>query len=105
LPNPTFQDSQALVNKLNNQTMMDGSKRVYVRSTNKRKIDYDFELCYPKALELEEFVKAYMGVEWRLIDMENKVWRVIFLPDVFELDKERETLVRASLSLEGYRLV
>lgn len=105
LPNPTYQDAVSLVNKLNNKTMMNGAKRVYVRSTPKQKIEYEFEMCYPKALELQAFVEAYEGVEWRLIDMENRVWRVIHVPDVFELVKERETLVRASLSLEGYRIV
>lgn len=104
LPNPRFQDSRNLTNAILNKTMMDGSKRVYKRSTSQRQLDFRFLLHYQKALELEAFIEAYYGEQWRIITHANQIWRVYYMPEISDITKVKEDVVQAALTFEGVRL-
>jgi len=82
LPNPQFQDSQALADQIAYDEATDGTPRTYVTRTVFRTLKFSWEDIGPaKLLEIQEFIQEYTGVRIKIIDHQDVVWRAILLPD------------------------
>jgi hypothetical protein len=87
LPNPQFSDSEALVDSLQQQRAMDGTRYVYVhRRQGRRKVQWTFLLTRNKALELRAFITSYFASQIRATDHNGEVWVGNFVNNPFELD-------------------
>ena len=87
LPSPQFSDSEALVDSLQQQRAMDGTRYVYVhRRQGRRKVQWTFLLTRNKALELRAFITSYFASQIKAIDHNDEVWVGNFVNNPFELD-------------------
>lgn len=87
LPNPAFDDSEALTVSMSEQRSMSGLLYTYVKTKNqRRKLLLRFELNRMKALELQAFVKAYFRTQIQLLDHNNTIWVGHFTSNPFEFD-------------------
>lgn len=59
LPNPTFGDSEGVVQSQNLKRSIDGTVRTYIKRAGRRKMAWSFVMTRNKAIELREFAYAY----------------------------------------------
>lgn len=75
LPNPLFDDSRASESKVQVKHTMTGRAVTYVQQSDRFAITLPFRLTRMKALELQAFLAAYQGAEWRLTLYDGSQWR------------------------------
>jgi len=106
LPSPDLGDNEALKNRLDIHKSMTGLRRTYVNSSDRNTLTYNFKITRSKALELEEFIKAYNSEQWRVTSYDGRVWIVNLMNNPFQFTSiskagpRRETLT-VQLQLEG----
>jgi len=89
LPNPTFNDSEALTDSVSEQKSMSGILYTYVKTTGARRLLLlQFELNRMKALELRAFIKAYYQSQIQLTDHNAVVWVGYLTSNPFEFDTQ-----------------
>jgi len=76
LPKPLLQDGENLVSQLSQHQSVDGTLYTYVNRLDDRRLDYTFSLTRAKAVELEDFIDRYTGVEIQLTNWKGEVWKV-----------------------------
>lgn len=76
LPPQKFGDSIEPVIVMNAKNSMNGTLYTYIKTSENVKIVWEFLLTEQKAIELEEFIKAYLTYNWRAIDSEDRVYIV-----------------------------
>jgi len=59
LPNPTFGNSEGVVQSQNIKRSIDGTVRTYIKRAGRRKMAWSFVLTRNKAVELREFAHSY----------------------------------------------
>lgn len=111
LPSPEFDDSVASRSTVEVKHAMDGTKRTYVKSNDRAKLQYTFKLARMKALELRAFVQAYYRAKIRLTTHRGELWDVYFVTNPFEFSGEASAggwpgneLYSISLTFEGTRI-
>lgn len=91
LPSPAFNDREAGRRTVESQRAMDGTLRTYVKSSERQKLSYTFNLTRMKALELRAFIRSYYRATIQITNHKGDVWHVKFVSDPFEF----ETVSRA----------
>ncbi len=87
LPDPQFNDAQAMQHGVTIQRAMDGTRYTHVHTTDSRhKLTYQFSLSRMKALELRAFIQAFFRSQVRLTNHKGEIWRVWFVNNPFEFD-------------------
>ena len=84
LPNPAFGDSEALLDQVNKQRAIDGTLYTYVKTTERRKMLFQFRLTRGKAMELYYFFETYFATEVFLTDHNGIEWRGNFTSNPFD---------------------
>lgn len=110
LPDPQFNDAQAMQHGVKIQRAMDGTCYTHVHTTDGRhKLTYQFALARMKALELRAFVQSYFQSQIRVMNHKGEVWRVWFTNNPFEFDTTEyaegfpgKELVAVTLECEGF---
>lgn len=74
LPNAKFGDSRAPEQSVLTQRSMRGNLFTTVKNSPRHKRLLPFELSRMKALELQEFVRAYYGAKWKVTLHDGSVW-------------------------------
>jgi hypothetical protein len=110
LPNPEFNDSEGRRIGLDVKRAMDGTKRSFVKSNARAKLQYSFRLSRMKALELRAFVQTYFRAGIRLTNHKDEVWEGNFISNPFEFETEARAggwpgneIVEITLELEATR--
>jgi hypothetical protein len=88
LPNPKFDDSVAGRTKVDIKYSMNGTKRSFVQSNDRGKLQFTFLLSRMKALELRAFVQAYYRAQLRITTHRGEVWHVYFAANPFEFTSD-----------------
>lgn len=108
LPNPAFSDTAGTPHELNIKRSMTGVRRVYKKVAQTRRLNYNFRLTKPKALELRAFVEAYYDSEITLTNHKGETWLVKFVNQPFNFsatDRAKDVpggeMVSVPLSFEG----
>ena len=87
LPNPSWDDSEALTVSVSEQRSISGLLYTYVKTKNlRRKLLFEFELNRMKALELRAFIKSYYRSKIQLLDHTSTIWIGHFTSNPFEFD-------------------
>ncbi len=87
LPNPSWDDSEALTVSVSEQRSISGLLYTYVKTKNlRRKLLFEFELNRMKALELRAFIKSYYRSKIQLSDHTGAIWVGYFTSNPFEFD-------------------
>lgn len=76
LPDPEFHDEENRQVVMNLQYAMDGTSFTNIKSNDRIKLVYDFNLTRFKSLELFAFIDAYFDYNIRLTNWKNEVWVV-----------------------------
>jgi len=77
LPNPKLGDSNMEIRELKIKRGMDGTAYSYAKTTGNVRLIYQVELTRMKSLELEDFIRAYGGKKWELLDFNDLRYIVI----------------------------
>ena len=102
LPDPDSLDRKALGKKIANAyTTVSGLDVTYIRSSEKKKLGYDFELSVIKAEELKRFILVFSVDTWLLEDYVGSLWLVTLLEQPAWSNSSREDYQKATLSLQG----
>lgn len=105
MPNPNFGDSENTQNTMSLKRAIDGTKYTYVKRPSSTKLVYPLRLTRDKAIELENFVRAYFKFNIRLYNHKDEIWVVRFLNEAFDFQRTaRGEIVTTTLELEGYKL-
>lgn len=104
LPNPQDADTENGVHSLDMKRAMDGTKYTYVKSTDRRRLTYEFRLTRMKALELRAFILAYYDSDIKMTNHKDEVWEVKFVNNPFELSTSGRDSVSIQLVFEGRQL-
>ncbi len=106
LPDPDYEDSEALDVGIIIKNAMDGTDYTYIKSSLNRILSYSLYLKRSKQLELEAFIKAYYGEDIRLTNHKEEVWVVKIMNELidFEILNKGER-VQIVLQFHGLRLV
>ena len=110
LPDPQFNDAQAMQHGVTIQRAMDGTRYTHVHTTDGRhKLTYQFSMSRMKALELRAFIQAFFRSQVRLTNHKGEIWRVWFVNNPFEFDAvERaggypgDEMIAVTLECEGF---
>lgn len=115
LPNPQLGDLRNKILHVNIRNSIDGTLYSYKKSNtyyyngqvyDKYKLSWEFLLRRGKADELFEFVRAYSGYKWRVIDWKERVYIVDLLNDPVDFDYISSSGIHSvRLDLEGPRIV
>ncbi len=89
LPNPNFGDQEGATGELNILRTVNGRRRTYVISKERRKLRWDFTLSRNKALELFEFYLSYNAERISIKDHNERRWVGIITNNPFELQMDR----------------
>ena len=84
LPDPSFGDSEALLDQVNKKRALDGTLYTYVKTTERRKMLFQFNLTRGKAMELYYFFEAYFATEISLTDHNEIEWLGNFTSNPFD---------------------
>lgn len=85
LPDPESSDVENLLNNMDIHRSMSGNKvYTYVRSTEQRRLTYEFRLTRMKGLELRAFIEAYYADQIRMTNHKSEIWLVKFVNNPFE---------------------
>lgn len=98
LPNPKFGDSEATTGELNILRTVNGRRRTYIKSKNRRKLQWDFDLTRNKAMEFLEFYRAYNGKKVFIKDHNDRRWEGFIVSNPFEIEMAR----RGSPTRQGW---
>ncbi len=73
LPSPQFQDAVSAKQTVDYSAAIDGTPYTYVkRADDLVVLKLDFILTRMKSFELRDFFKAFAGVQWKLINYDDK---------------------------------
>lgn len=92
LPNPKFGDSEAATGELNILRTVNGRRRTYVKSKNRRKLQWDFDLTRNKAMELFEFYRSYNSKKVFIKDHNDRRWEGFIVSNPLEIEMARRGL-------------
>ncbi len=101
LPNPELDDSEALISEVSALRTITGQLYTYVKQQDRRKLILTFQLDRLKALELREFLAAYLSSTITLTDHLDRIWRGVFMSNPFDVEtviRRRQTI---TLEFEG----
>lgn len=111
LPDPKFDDSIALQSTVDVKYAMDGTRRTYVKSTDRGKLSFTFLLTRMKALEVRAFVQSYYRAKLRITTHRGEVWDVYFATNPFDFSGDSRAagspggeMSSVSLVFEGTRV-
>ena len=79
LPNPELGDTQDLRDEVIYKESIDGTIYSHIKTNNRKRLIYDFDITRLKALEILEFFTAYNDEYIRLTNHDNEVWKVKLL--------------------------
>jgi hypothetical protein len=89
LPNPLLDDTENLLSNLTLRRSMNGDTYTYVKSSNNRKLKYTFSLDRYKAIELEEFFRAYNAASIKMMNWKGEIWNVKLLTNPIDFVQVR----------------
>lgn len=105
LPNPEFDNSDALTSSLNVIQTNDGTLFVYKKTKAHQNLDYPLSLTPAKAEELKAFLDFYVGQYIRVTDVTGGVWRVLLSNESFEFEtSSADNWTKVHLSFQGVRV-
>lgn len=106
LPNPQLNDEINPEIEVSIMNAMDGTIYSTVKTSDRLHLNWDFLLSREKAVELREFVNAYMNGDLRLIDWEDRVYKVkiVNLPLDF-IHFRRNSHATINVQFEGVQIV
>lgn len=102
LRNPDFSDGKDRILKSTVKISMDGSLKTFRKTPTFTRFTWTFsELTRAKVIELENFVKAHIGQEIRVIDMDEQQWKMKFVNNVQEFSTPSRGLGATELKEAG----
>jgi hypothetical protein len=110
LPNPALSDIRRRKNQVEERRAIDGTLRTYLRSSSAYQFDYTFNLTKEKALELQEFIRAYFRATWIITDHNGATWRVALTNNPWQFIADRAArpvteIVGIPLTFEGTQII
>lgn len=105
LPNPDFDNTDALTSTVNIMQTYDGSIYVYKKTRDYEKLQWTFSLTPNKTEELKAAIDHYIGNYIKIIGMQGEVWQVLLSNDTFTFTtKTRDNWTEVQLEFEGVRV-
>jgi hypothetical protein len=89
LPNPNFSNSEATTAEVNILRTVNGSRRTYVKTKQRRRLQWNFTTTRNKALELFEFYRSYHAHEIFVRDQDERTFRGFIVNNPFEIEISR----------------
>lgn len=92
VPNPEFSDTKGLASSINFVEAMDGTLFATKITNEDHQITFSWSgVTKQKMVEIQEFVKAFIGVYIKLTDHRNRIWKLVILdiPAEFTVDNLR----------------
>lgn len=105
LPSPNLGDTLNPASEITIRNSMNGVLYSYVKSNGRIEFTWEFNLAKEKAIELEEFIKAYSSENIRVVDWRERVYlvKLVNLPISFSAMSLNERQ-QIRLQFEGVRL-
>ena len=85
LPNPEFSDTINNEVGISVKRSMNGTLYSYVKTSDRKKLIYDFNMTREKSLELLEFIKVYHYYNIKMTNFKGEVWNVKLITDLHDL--------------------
>lgn len=104
LPDPNFDDSEALNQSVTTLYAKDGTVYTYVKSSARSKLHYDLTLDRMKAEELFAFIQSYYRAPLLLTNHKGEQWSVVFASNPFEYEGAPANVADITLEFEGLLL-
>jgi len=105
LPNPEFGNTNSLMSSVIAKQAIDGTLYAYKKTKEHQKLEWTIIMTPLKAEELKAAIDYYMGQYIKIVDMDNKVWRVLLANDVFKFtSKLADKWVETQLEFQGVRV-
>lgn len=105
LPSPGLGNTKELAIETTIRNSVNGTLYSYNKTNDRVKLSWDFTLRRGKAEELKAFMESYYGVEWRVTDWDEKVYKMYLVNNPLDLTFiNRAGMVNVKLELEGTQL-
>jgi len=105
LPDPEFNNSQALTSSVSVKQTLDGTLYVYKKTKDHEKLQWTFLLTPAKAEELKAAVDYYIGQYIKLTDYTGIVWRALLSNESFGFtSKPKDNWVEIEIEFQGVRV-
>jgi hypothetical protein len=91
LPNPKLSNSEGLLNSLNLQRSMNGTRRTFVKVTPDVLLRMEFDLERTQVEMVYQFIKYYSNKEVRLIYFDGKTYRGYILSNPLQIQFKNAT--------------
>lgn len=102
LPNPEFGDSEAILSEVQRKRALDGTLFTYIKTTQRRKLIFQFNLTREKSLELNAFFQAYHSETILLTDHNDVTWTGKFTSNPFDFNSNgRDEAQAIQFEFEG----
>lgn len=85
LPNPEFNDTQALVAGVKIIRTITGGTYSYAKNSSNRKLKYKFHITQRKAFEVRQFLLDFLATRVMLYNWQGEIWSGFFLSDPAEI--------------------
>lgn len=84
LPNPEFNDAEAVDHDMTLYRAMNGKRYSYVRSSARSRLTYVVPMSRHKSIELQEFLISNINREMLLTNHKEEIWRGTIQNNPFE---------------------
>lgn len=105
LPSPQFGDYTSPQIKVTIRNAEDGTIYSTVKTSDRDKLEWDFQLTHAKARELACFIEAYNGHMWRVTTVDEYVYYAYLLTNPVEFSPVSLSTTNVRLEFEGTRIV
>lgn len=101
LPSPNLGDHISPQIKVNVRNSYDGTIYSTIKTNNRVKLEWEFNLTNAKVRELNEFILAYNTEYWRIYDWNETCYKVILVTNPIPTTPVGRNSVNVRLELEG----
>lgn len=105
LPSPNLGDSVAPRIKTIIRNSMDGTIYSSVKTNNRLKFEWDFDVTNAKGREIMAFVEAYSTMFWRVYDWNEKCYRLMLITNPVQMTPVGRNSINIRLEFEGTEVV
>lgn len=88
IPNPEFADTEGKPVSVNFKRTMNGVKRTFIKSNDRRILSWQFRLTRAKGVELQRFFTSYFRAKLQVEDHKGQLWQGYLTNDPFEFAAE-----------------
>lgn len=109
LPTPEFDDSDGNIQSINVVRTTQGSTYTFVKSSDRRKLEYNFRISLAKSFELRAFLIANLSETFVIQDWKSNTWIAKFVGNPHDLEAEgrwskENEVIRVDLEFEAVKV-